>query len=339
MSVLVGAIVVGGSMGCGEPPRARPAPAAAACAGLVVSTLDEAVAPPANVSALVSVLDCDAQPLGFRFQPDNFELSEDGQVLSVYEANRIIVPANRQTTQRTLIALDLSGSIVRANLKDTMIDGAAIVARAVVASDHQVAVFGFDGRPDLVPFSGFTSDIGAIESALQVARAAPLVDDSTNLYGAVKNGLRVLDEAIGAEANDFFNVAHGSLVLFTDGSDRAGRVSASDVKSVLDATHHSTFTIGLGPEIDDQELAAIGRTQHFLIDSKAEIEASFDAIAHQVKSQAESKYIVSYCSPARAGQRKLRIVVRSEERVGQTTVTFNADGFGAGCKPEDSPLR
>ena len=49
-----------------------------ACSGLTLTQLDQAVAPPANVAALVRVTHCDGRPLEARIQPENFTLSEDG---------------------------------------------------------------------------------------------------------------------------------------------------------------------------------------------------------------------------------------------------------------------
>ena len=63
-----------------------------------------AVAPPANVAALVRVTHCDGRPLETRIQPENFTLSEDGFALSTYEALREI-RHRRDISEITVIVL------------------------------------------------------------------------------------------------------------------------------------------------------------------------------------------------------------------------------------------
>jgi hypothetical protein len=53
-------------------------------------------------------------------------------------------------------------------------------------------------------------------------------------------------------------------------------------------------------------------------------------------------YLVSYCSPARAGTRRLRLEVtfattEGEEKSGSVEQEFDANGFGPGCDPKTPP--
>lgn len=308
------------------------------CTGLSIRVLDQAIAPPANVAALVRVGECDGRALPLRLDEGAFVLAEDGVPLSVHEATRQIIPAQRQQAQRTLLALDLSGSIVRAGYRPAMIEGARKLIDAL-DPHHAVAVFGFDGRPDLVPFAFFTDDRAALSAALDRAAEAPLVDDSTNLNGAIVSALTVLDRAVETEEKDRDQVAHGSFVVFTDGRDLARRVSADEVEDALDATEHSSFAIGVGADVDPSELTAIGRTQAAIAGGAEEIAGAFLEVAAALEDRAESDYVVSYCSPARAGQRTLEIRVQDGDRFASAELDFDADGFGAGCAPEATPLR
>lgn len=308
---------------------------AAPCEGLKVALVDAAVAPPANVAALVRVTDCQDEPLGVRLAEHHFELAENGRSLSSYEGQHMVKLAERQTSARTVIVLDLSGSIVAAGLRDLMIDGAAKLITKL-PPNHQVAVFGFDGRPDLVRFGGFTSDRLAIGTSLEVARTANVVDDSTNLFGAIVNALRLLDNAVDRDNDNV--VTHGALVLFTDGDDRAARVSWGVVDRTLDDTDHSTFAIGVGPEIDENKLDALGRSGAVYAGAASEIVAAFEQVGQTLRAHAEATYVVSHCSPARAGRHELDIAVKIDNRVGRTAIPFEADGFGGGCRPEDAPL-
>ena len=95
---------------------------------------------------------------------------------------------------------------------------------AQLGENRRIAIYGFDGRPDLIPYANFSDDPDVWEEALSRILDAELVDDSTNLNGAVVNALEILDTAVNAEVRNVTQVTHGTLVLFTDGTDRAGRV-------------------------------------------------------------------------------------------------------------------
>src|SRR5688572_21523084 len=84
-----------GALGCNAPNRnpfvgEEMEPAPAACTGALVAVLNHAVAPPANVAAQVSVTDCGGKPLAQTLDATNFDLGEDGKVLSAFEAQREI---------------------------------------------------------------------------------------------------------------------------------------------------------------------------------------------------------------------------------------------------------
>jgi hypothetical protein len=65
-------------------------------------------------------------------------------------------------------------------------------------------------------------------------------------------------------------------------------------------------------------------------------------VGMHVRALYNSHYVLSYCSPARAGERKLKIVVKSERdsgmgQRGSTKSKFNADGFVGGCADGGAP--
>ncbi|MCC7385742.1 MAG: VWA domain-containing protein [Deltaproteobacteria bacterium] len=306
------------------------------CAGMRLEVIDQAVAPPANVAARVRVTSCEGEPLPARLDPTSFLLAEDERVLSEFEAQRLIKPLDRDTVQLAVVALDLSGSVVRSGLRDEMVAGARGLVDAL-APKHKVAIFGFDGRPDLIPFTYFTQDPIELHSALDVLVEAPLVDDSTNLHGAVINAVALLDEAIRIEAEKD-RVAQGSLVIFTDGSDRAGRQTMSEATEAVSDSEHAAFTIGVGAEIDPATLETLGPDGHVVAGDASQLVGAFERVAALVKARAETDYLVSYCSPARAGAHLLEVRATSGERAGDVTIAFEADGFGAGCAPESAPL-
>ena len=308
------------------------------CSGLTLTQLDQAVAPPANVAALVRVTHCDGKPLETRIQPENFTLSEDGFALSTYEALREIRPTQREISEITAIVLDLSGSVHRSGLKEKMVEGTRRLI-GQLGENRRIAIYGFDGRPDLIPYANFSDDPDVWEEALSRILEAELVDDSTNLNGAVVNALEILDTAVDAEVRNVTQVTHGTLVLFTDGTDRAGRVRGYTARMAVQHSGHSTFTIGVGAEIDAAILQELGNTGHMLVDDPEQISDAFEQLGRDVAARALQDYVVSYCSPSRSGVHELTISARLEDQTGQTKIKFHSDNFGAGCDPTASLLR
>lgn len=332
-SVLLG-VFVNGCGGVEMPEIVHPEK----CTGLKVTQIDHAVAPPANIAGLIRVTHCDGQVLETRLAPENFSIAEDGHVLPAYEALREIRPTTREVSEVTAIVLDLSGSIFRSGLKERMLEGTQKLIDQLDAN-RRIAIYGFDGRPNLLPYANFTNDRDELKNALDQIREADLVDDSTNLYGAVVNGLQILDTAVQTEIRNITHVTHGTLVLFTDGTDRAQRVRGYSARMAVQHSPHSTFTIGVGAEIDAKMLRELGRTGHVLVDNSEQVIAAFEEIGHEVTARSMQDYVVSYCSPSRAGTHELTINVNTENHSGHTKIKFHADDFGAGCNPSASLLR
>jgi len=318
-----------GLAGCGPLANVLDGP----CSSIDAEVVDDSVTPPANVALKLRVT-CDGRALGSVLDGSAFELAEDGKVMSAYEADRMVRPVIRETRERVALVLDMSGSVTRSGLKAQMIAGARQLLD-VLGQKQEVAIYGFDGRAELVPFVFFTDQRADLEKALDRVAEAGTVDDSTNLNGAVIGALKVLDEAVDLDGQ----VAHGTLVTFTDGTDRAGRVSDRELAYEMASTDHATFAIGVGAELDEDSLAVIGRNGRVIARDASELGSAFTTIGERVKAAAETDYLVSYCSPSRAGSRTLTITVRQGDLEDDVSMSFVADGFGAGCSPEAVSLR
>jgi hypothetical protein len=76
--------------------------------------------------------------------------------------------------------------------------------------------------------------------------------------------------------------------------------------------------------------------------SMASIGKAFDDAASRIEDSFDGSYLLAYCSPARGGERRLRVEVTTnnaegEEVQGKFTTEFDATGFGAGCSPTTTP--
>lgn len=310
---------------------ARVDPLGAPCDDLDVELVDRAAQAPANVGLRLRVT-CDGRALASRLPATAFTLREDGQVLSPLESERVVRPVAREGEQLVAILLDLSGSVVRSGVRAEMLAGAKALIEGL-GPEHRVALLGFDGRAELVPFTLFTSDRAALLRAIDRVAQSPIVDDSTNLYGAVVEALDTLDAAVEREQD-----AHGALVVFTDGTDRAGRKSEGDVSARLRFSDASVFAVGVGTELDPEALARIGRTGVLVAAAPNELTQTFREIADRVNAANQTDYLVGYCSPSRAGRRTLQVSVQNGKLEDTVSTTFDANGFGAGCSPDAIPL-
>ena len=69
---------------------------------------------------------------------------------------------------------------------------------------------------------------------------------------------------------------------------------------------------------------------------------SHDSVAdpillEKLKAKGTRYYLLSYCSPSRAGKHKLMVKVTFKGKSGSLEHEFNAKGFRAGCDPKRRP--
>lgn len=286
---------------------------------------------PSNVGAYVAVSDGDAALT--ELEPSNFRVYEDGQLVSADQTELTLLDVNLVAAHQVVLLVDMSGAktaeIRARNAK------AALNFVQRVAAREAVAVYAFDGGPTLVPIaslsrgsSGFT--MAALESYTPR-------DPSRNLNGAVLAGLARLDSLLAASGRV---VRVGTLVVFSEGPDVAGR---SDGDKVHDAIWESQYdVIGVGSGVGADALSGIARRGLVRAQAAETLPIAFVDVAAKALEQLEKHYLVSYCSPARAGTKQLRLEVSylnkdGEEHHGSFETEFNAKGFGPGCNPTVTP--
>jgi hypothetical protein len=209
-----------------------------------------------------------------------------------------------------------------------------------VEKQQKVAIYAFDGTPDLYPIVPFTDQVGSAKAGLALLSTFKPKDPSTNLNGAVVKALDQLDVALGKAAQP---LRFGTLVVFTDGTDRANRVKEADMLQHIREKPFDVFAIGLGAEIKQVQLDAIGKSGTAMAADKGAIVKAFDSVGQKVEAGTKSFYLLSYCSPSRAGQHVVRIeaatkdVKGNDDRTGSVSSDFDATGFGPGCDPNTPP--
>ncbi|MEM7263118.1 MAG: VWA domain-containing protein, partial [Planctomycetota bacterium] len=287
----------------------------------------------------------------------DFAILENGVPNSTFESSKRIELDERNFVVYSLLLLDLSDSIRRSGALPELLDSAQELVSAVFESDsgdvHRMAVFWFDGSEDInLATDGFSGDPEAINAAINGLPGS--ADRSTNLHGAVVRALETIQGKL--DSTDEETIRRGSLVTFTDGTDNAFRVLFDQLNRSLnryvgrpkDDKDISSFSIGLGGEIDEEVLLAIagGIQEHVVIANQVSgdpentdpdrttLQEAFLGVADLIEEEANSFYLLKYCSPKRAGTHDLTIELDIAEGAGFLSTRFNADGFSPECSVE-----
>lgn len=295
---------------------------------LDLNLVDSAYRRPSNVAVFFTV-DTEAGDPVPGLQAEDFRIYEDESLVSVDESKQTIVNQEVAAEHYTLLLVDMSGSVTESD-QVPQIESAAREFTARLQQHQKVAVYAFDGSDKLHPIVRFRSG-GAPTGGISSFRAK---DPSTNLNGAIVEGIGVLNAALQkGEAPLRF----GTLVVFSDGTDRAARVSAREMRSAINDAGFDVFAIGVGNEIDDDTLADIGRNGYVKVADSGALAQAFEVIGESIIGYTQRFYLLSYCSPARAGTHEVTIEAIHGERTGTVSYRFDATGFGPRCDPNKPP--
>jgi von Willebrand factor type A domain len=302
---------------------------AAGCTGLRLQMVDHSVRKPSNVAVYFTVDTRGGEPVA-NLAPQDFRIFEDGQPVSMLESKQTILQPEVAAIHYTLLLVDMSGSVVDSGDMPALIQAASSFGERV-GPYQKVAVYTFDGSPHLAPLVGFGGNVRAGINALGSRRPR---DPSTNLNGAVIEGVKVLTQQMERAP---VPLRFGTLVVFTDGTDRAHRASPEDVTRALDHAGFETYVIGVGQEVDRGQLSRIGRSGTFASQSRGDVQRGFDEIGARIEAASKRYYLLSYCSPSRAGEHEVEIEARGRGTAGRMSYRFNAAGFGPTCDPNQRP--
>ena len=141
--------------------------------------------------------------------------------------------------------------------------------------DHRLHVYAFDGEPKIHSVVPFTEAQGSVQGGLEGLRRYKPKDPSTNLHGAVVEGLKELKKELDKDKRP---LKFGTLVVFSDGTDRAARFSRDEMKSEINKDvydDYEMYAIGVGAEIKKAGLGDIGRDGTELANESADVKAAF----------------------------------------------------------------
>ncbi|MEP0263478.1 VWA domain-containing protein [Dokdonia sp.] len=298
---------------------------------------------PSKVSVFFRVTDNEGNGVP-GLNPSNFRIFEQGRndacfnEISSSESSAEISPNSQIFINNTILVLDLSNSVLSANLqelKDASISFITNVVPSIPTNSFQMGIYWFDGEDVLHELQSPTSSATVLEDAINSITTDISNDPSTDLFGAVIKSTQVAEDLItNATAQDVFGAA--SIVIFTDGTDQAARFTQQEAQAAVNnaSENISFFTIGLGDEIDENTLSQIGTSGSVFATDSSELETVFNQVSNNVANQANSFYLFEYCSPKRDGSGMNNLVIQalSNDRTGVVEASFDATGFGSGCQ-------
>ncbi|MCB9592324.1 MAG: VWA domain-containing protein [Sandaracinaceae bacterium] len=302
------------------------------CGGLRLSMVDSAYRTPSNVAVYFTVDTATGDPVA-GLTADDFRIYEDGRIVSVAESGQTIVNPELAAEHYTLLLVDMSGSVSESD-QVPLIEEAATEFTSTLEEHQRVAVYAFDGSEEIHRITPFTRSAGAANAGVgRISNFTPR-DPSTNLHGAVVAAIAELDTALSRST---VPLRFGTIVVFTDGTDRAARITADEMGDAIEGSAYDFFAIGVGDEIDEGVLSHVGREGYVMVADRTAIRAAFTEISERIVQMTQRYYLLSYCSPARAGEHSVTVEAVTEGGSGSLTYEFDAQGFGPRCNPDQPP--
>lgn len=287
---------------------------------------------PSNVAAYVAVSDGD-KPIG-DLTPESFKVYENGVLLSPTDTQQVLLPKDVAAYHHTVLLVDLSGESAR----DEQLPRAAASFVETLRPVENVTVFAFDGGPNLRLVGEYykTSEGGPVDFRMLPKLVG--ADKSRNLNGALIAGLKELEARLNAQPK---RVKVGTLVTFARGGDLAGRVSEVEAGNAVADSPHDVIMINADPSAE-RTLLDTGKNGVIHVQGSDGLGVAFTEAANRARDLWSRYYLVSYCSPARGGTRRLKVEVtfrdiEGDDKHGSFTQDFDASGFGPGCRSDSPP--
>ncbi len=223
---------------------------------------------------------------------NDFILFEDGEPVSVSESQSTLVnkPVDKYES-KIIILLDVSTSIQNAEIdeiKKAAVDFVNGISGDISAGHKKIAIYKFSTALELVlDYSTSQTDIVAAINSISSQWS------TTNLYGAVADAADLMDDKIGID-----EVIKHLLIVFTDGTDTQGSRQFSEALTAVSGK--MVFTVGLGNEIDEGVLSAIGISGFYRIDDSADqLMAGIQNVQTELEKFVNSFYRLKYRTPKR----------------------------------------
>jgi hypothetical protein len=304
--------------------------------GMVIEPVAVTSSTTAQVAVFAAVRNGDEPVTGL--SENDFELEEDGIPLDSRQVQLTLLPRDGVVEHHLLILVDMSGPVDDPGTRALLVRQlSSFIARA--QAHYSVSLFGFDGSPQLTALGSYRKQANAAAPALERLSAVPQKDPSSNLHGAMTTGLNQLTANLAAS---HANIGLGTMLVIARGPDLAGRTSRKELLKTMGSSNHRILALTTGTWGKDEAPDELGPDGHATAPRFESLEEPLSELARNLEEDHAHYYLVSYCSPARAGGRSLLVRVHHQGKDGkskeaQAYTEFSADGFTGKCNPRAVP--
>jgi hypothetical protein len=266
----------------------------------------------------------------------NFHVSEEGQELTPEQTKQTLLPRDMAAVHRALLLVDMSGPVAEGDTRERITTAVEKFVTKAHATQG-VTVYAFDGGPSIRLIADYPQGTGDVSEIPELSAYKP-DDASSNLNSAVIEALAQLDARLMTAQKP---IRVGTLVVFARGPDLAGRVQEQTMSDAIRQSPHLLYAVTV-KDTPGFRAGSLGKTGTFEAESQAKLDGAFEAAGARVAESVNGYYLLSYCSPARAGERRLQVKVvtkddKGQEDSGSVSSTFDASGFTSGCDPTARP--
>jgi hypothetical protein len=304
--------------------------------GVRIENIATASSKPSNVAAIVSVTKKDA-PVA-ELDVSSFRILEDGKVLDPKISDvRLLDPAT-VAAFHTVLLVDLGHA--KTDEKKRQLSKAVATFVRKTRQRQPVTVLVFDGSARTRMVGDFSVEPnGSGPEILENLLLMVPADPSRNLRGAIIDGLDALDARLERSPRP---VRVGTLVVFSRGPDVAGRVKESEYEDRVSQTQHQFVYVDITGDPGDGATKKLGKKTHISSQDETTLPIAFEEAGMVTARLNKQYYLISYCSPARAGKRQLRVEVtvpsiENEPETDAFETDFDAEGFAPGCNSNNPP--
>jgi len=285
---------------------------------------------PGNVALFVAVSQHGAGVAGLDKQA--FKIYENGVPLDSEQVQLTLLPTASAATQRAALLVDMSKMV---SAEDKRALGLALRSFIVRLRQREaVSLYAFDGSQKVHLVADYPKDARAEpdekDTSMDRLLAYSRRDSSSSLYTAVMDGAEKLSASLAAEGRPIQN---GTVIVIALNPDLAGRVDDGKVREFIASSPHHYFLLTVGTWATNADVSFIGKNGATRAASLHTMTTPLDVVASSVDDDYFRNYLVSYCSPARAGKRELRLEVTTTDAQGNRSIgrydtEFDASGFG-----------
>ena len=294
---------------------------------------------PGNVAMYVSVSQHGSAVVGLDKQA--FKVFENDVQLDNDQVKLTLLPTATSAARHVALLVDMSKTLNPADKKSMTESLRAFIVK--LRQREAVSLYAFDGSEKAHLVADYARDEHAeaddkdtsIDRVLSFSRR----DSSSSLYTAVMDGAQKLSATLSAEGRP---IQSGTVIVIALNPDLAGRVDDGKVRDYVADSPHHYFLMTVGPWATATNVSFLGKNGGTRAASVNTMSSPLDSVVSAVDGDYFRDYLVSYCSPSRAGKRELRLEVTTKDAQGKLNVgsyetEFDAAGFGPGCNPLLTP--